>query len=383
MTACPERKFFRGPTEPLSNPEDHRLHQQLYEDVTILSHHIGPRNFYHHPLNLLKAKNYILEQLKLREEWDVKEQEVEATPEELGKCLEDNGFIFNGNEGTPVYTYKGNRYSFNACYDKHQFTNIIAEKKGDGGEQNRITTIIAHYDTVDDSPGADDNASGVAASLALIQMFSSKGESRRDDLRFVFVPNEEWPLSRTKYMGSLYYFRSLPREEKSRMDVIAFDALGYYREDLNSQNLKLPILSGQYPNKIGNFIALMGKSKNKDSLEPEPLLVKAFRAFSEANLIRSEWLNAPIEVYGFDNKGCENDIKTLLWGDIVGLVLREAGHSDHWSAWTEGVDSAIMITDTAMARNPNYHKKSDTYETLNYTYLVRVVQSLHHVISSL
>lgn len=372
---------FEGRVVPLSLPEDFSLHQKLYQHVQTLSYQVGPRNFYKYPENLLKAKNYIKHALS---SIPFKEQPMEVKPKEIFACLESNGYVLKRkSDKNPIYSYRGGDIFFKEVPDKYEFTNVIAEIKGTKakeGQEDYLLTFIAHYDTVNDSPGADDNASGVAAALVLAEVFSQF--KIENTLRFVFVHNEECPLSRTPYMGSLHYFKSLTEEEKKRSYVIAFDAIGYYSEIEKSQNLKLPILAKQYSNK-GNFITFVGKSKSLESLQPERFLINAIRSFDQASIMRSEILNAPIGVYGVHNEGCEDDMKTILLGNIKALVLREAGHSDHWSAWKEGINPAIMITDTAMARNPHYHKASDTYETINYTYLTRLVQGLTYMIKSL
>jgi hypothetical protein len=86
------------------------------------------------------------------------------------------------------------------------YRNIIAERRGTE-EPDRILIVGAHYDTVEGSPGADDNASGVAVLLELARLHA---ETRfRKTMRFVAFTLEEPPFFRSRHMGSRVYARSL------------------------------------------------------------------------------------------------------------------------------------------------------------------------------
>jgi hypothetical protein len=58
-----------------------------------------------------------------------------------------------------------------------------------------------------------------------------------------------------------------------------------------------------------------------------------------------------------------------------GRLLPETRLSDHASFWDAGLP-ALMVTDTAFFRNPNYHLPSDTIDTLDFTFMAELVKSL-------
>ncbi len=371
---CPPTRWM-GNAKPLTEKEK-KLEKKLRQHIEELSNKIGPRNFHEFPENLLKAERYITSCLRDVENLNVTTQEFTATFKEIKKTLKQNNYKYRKHAQPPFFEYAGRKFLLKDKRDKYSFTNIIAEKKGTDPEKYPTLTYVAHYDTVQKSPGADDNDSSIAVLLQLAKMCSKKEFPWT--IRFVFVPNEEWPLSRMEteegkpLMGSYYYFKNLNPKEK--VDVIALDAVGYFSEQENSQDFKLPILNRQYGTTIGNFIAFVGKAKDRTTFEPEPLLVKSYQKFTQKAKMRAEFLNAPIGVYGVDNKGCQPTWGRIVWGDMIPLVLVSAGHSDHHSAWVEKINSAILITDTAGARNPNYHTVLD--KIVNYPYLTRLTKDI-------
>lgn len=210
-----------------------------------------------------------------------------------------------------------------------------------------ILVIGAHYDTAG-NPGADDNASAVAALLELARWFEGKETERT--LRFVAFVNEEPPYFHQEgEMGSWVYARGARERDENIMAMIALEMLGYYSEEEDSQKYPFP-LSLLYPS-TGNFIAFVGNFSNRQ------LVRRAIKEFRKHATIPSE-------------------------GGAPPGVLAGVGWSDHWSFWQEGYP-AIMVTDTAMMRNPNYHQPTDLPETLNYEKMARVVDGLKYVVGDL
>jgi Zn-dependent M28 family amino/carboxypeptidase len=219
--------------------------------------------------------------------------------------------------------------------------NLIVEKAGSNPELAGIV-IGAHYDTVVTTPGADDNATGVAGLLELARLL--KNHPTRRTIKFVAFPHEEPPYFFTHLMGSRKYAEALKQKGESVLVMLALEMLGYAGEN-HRQLYPVPLmrLIGRYP-KHGNFIALVG---NLRSLAMMSIVRKSMRG---QNTVGVESLSAP--------------------GFIPPLFL-----SDHSSFWKAGYP-ALMITDTAFLRNPHYHKESDTPDTLNFTFLANVVSSL-------
>jgi len=216
-----------------------------------------------------------------------------------------------------------------------------------GGSQapTEIVVIGAHYDSTFGTPGADDNASAVAALLALAQTFAASHPERT--LRFVAFPNEEH--FQQDIMGSLVYAKGCRQRGENIVAMISLEMLGYYTDAPNSQSYPRP-LSWFYPS-TGNFAAFVG------NLGSRGLVRRCLRTFRAQAAFPSEGAALP--------------------GFVPGV-----GWSDHWSFWKAGYD-AIMVTDTAFFRNHSYHQDSDRPETLDYERMARVVDGLRFVIADL
>ncbi len=232
--------------------------------------------------------------------------------------------------------YRPTRQEYEAQHKR--FANIEAELKGQEFAQE-IIVVGAHYDTARGSPGADDNASGVAALLALCRSFSHQRFSRT--LRFVAFANEERPFLRTARMGSRVYARRC-RERKERLiAMFSLESIGYCSHEKGNQWLSF--FGWSYPS-VGDFILFVG---NRSS---QGLLNQSARSFRLHSAIRCATVTLP----GF---------------------FPGAKSSDHWSFWKENYP-AVMVTDTAPLRYPHYHKPTDTPDKLRYQFLNGVVEGM-------
>lgn len=224
-----------------------------------------------------------------------------------------------------------------------QTPNIIVEVAGTQ-RADEIIIVGAHYDTYPGTPGADDNASGVAGVLALARAFVDTPQART--LRFAFFVNEEPPNFQTPNMGSWVYARQCKARGDNIVAMWSLESIGYYSDAPGSQQYPAP-LNLLYPSE-GNFIAFVG---NVESRELVRRTTDAFRRLAQ-----------------FPAEGA------ALPGVIAGV-----GWSDHWAFWQEGY-SALMVTCTAPFRNPNYHLATDTPDTLDYERTARVVAGLEAVL---
>ncbi len=209
---------------------------------------------------------------------------------------------------------------------------------------DEIVVVGAHYDTYPSTPGADDNASGTAALLELARRFA--GSQPRRTLRFVAFTNEEPPYFQKPSMGSWSYAHRSRELNENLVCVLSLETLGYYSDEAESQRYPPP-LGVVYPS-VGDFVGVVGNVASR------PLVHRVLSSLRKN-------LEFPTEA-----------------GAVPG-VMPGVGWSDHWSFWQEGYQ-AVMITDTAVFRNPNYHRASDTPDTLDYARMARVVEGLEHVI---
>lgn len=224
--------------------------------------------------------------------------------------------------------------------------NLIAEYPGTS-RSDEIIVIGAHYDSVVGSPGADDNGSGVAAMLELARLLKSYTFKRT--IRFVAFVNEEPPFFYTKHMGSLQYARLVKQKKENIIAMISLESLGYYSEQKHSQHYPFPF-GLLYPN-TGDFIGFVGNLSSRD------LVGKVVSLFRQHSQFPSEGAALP------------------SW-------MRGVSWSDQWSFWKQGYQ-AIMVTGTAVFRNPNYHLGSDLPDTIDYARTARVVDGLQEVVKEM
>lgn len=207
--------------------------------------------------------------------------------------------------------------------------------------------VGAHYDTVDGSPGADDNASAVAALIEIARLLSGHAPGRT--LKLVAFVNEEPPFFFFGEMGSRVYARAARSRQENIRLMISLEMLGYYRDEPGSQAYP-PLFRYFHPTR-GNFIAFVSNLRSR----------RAMRQAAQAFRDRSDF---PLETTA-----------TFAW--IPGVAW-----SDHLSFWREGY-RAFMCTDTAFFRNPYYHSAHDTPEKLDYPRLASLTDALAKMCSAL
>ena len=212
---------------------------------------------------------------------------------------------------------------------------------------NEIILIGAHYDTVQGSPGANDNASGVAALLEISRVFAKLAPER--SVHLVAFVNEEPPFFFWGQMGSMIYAKAARRRGDDIRMMLSLEMLGCYSDEPGSQSYP-PLLRFFYPDR-GNFIAFVSNFNSRQELHQ---VVDAFRAHSD---------------FPAESLATFEFVPGVSW-------------SDHLSFWREGYP-ALMVTDTAFHRYSHYHSASDTPDKIRYTEMARVVEGLAKAIAAL
>jgi hypothetical protein len=298
-------KSYVGTLPPLT-AEQLLLRDSLLHDVEKLAGQIGQRNIWHYD-NLTAAADFIEKSLA-QVDYQVRRQSYEVE------------------EST--------------CY------NIEAELTGTEHPE-QIVIIGAHYDSVYGSPGANDNGSAVAATLALARHFAARNISRT--LRFVLFVNEEPPFYHTDQMGSMVYAKRCKEQNEIITAMISLETMGCYSEQPNSQKYPFPFKLF-YPS-TGNFIGFVSNVSSRCLLHTA---IASFR------------------------KNC----KFPSQGGAIPEIVPGINWSDHWSFWQQGYP-AIMVTDTALFRYRYYHSPQDTPDKIDYDCLARVVSGLQSVIAEI
>jgi hypothetical protein len=216
------------------------------------------------------------------------------------------------------------------------------------GTRPEVLLIGAHYDSVFGSPGANDNGSGVAATLALARRFANR--KTQHTMRFVAFANEEPPYFLSGEMGSLVYAGRCKARGDKISAMLSLETIGYFSDAPHSQTYPSPGLGLFYP-KVGNFIGFVS------NVHSRALLRRVVALFREHAKIPSEGAALPAFIPG------------VSW-------------SDQWSFWRNGYP-AIMVTDTAPFRYPYYHSANDTPDKLDYDRFTLVVSGMEKVIEDL
>ena len=219
------------------------------------------------------------------------------------------------------------------------------------GNNKPLVVIGAHYDVYGEQEGADDNASGVVGLLELVRLLSK--ETLNYPVEIVAYTLEELPFGFTENMGSIIHAKSLYDAGIPVYGTVAFEMIAYFDDSPNSQSYPVEEMKDLFGSK-GNFILLAGRTD-------AGTFAKNFSAgFEKASTINTNNFNVPLN------------------------MVRSTGidRSDHSSYWKFGYD-ALMITNTANFRNPNYHKSSDTMETLDIPKMMKVIDATASAIINL
>jgi Zn-dependent M28 family amino/carboxypeptidase len=218
------------------------------------------------------------------------------------------------------------------------YRNVIAEF-GPRDEKQPLLIVGAHYDSFGDTganPGADDNASGVAGLLEIARIL--KTTPPKSPVMLVAYANEEPPFFGSEQMGSAVHAESVAKRTVAGM--ICLEMIGYFAAH---QTWTTPVLAAMYPSR-GDFIAVTG---------------------------------------GWSDRALARHVKRAIGGNTVSFTGPRSmlDASDQRSYWARGT-TAVMVTDTAYLRNPNYHTAHDTALTLDYERLARVVDGVANAVIS-
>jgi Zn-dependent M28 family amino/carboxypeptidase len=264
-------------------------------------------------------------------------------PEELarrGECLAEEFRLIGVEPSHDEFHYSGRPYF-----------NVVATLYG--SEPKRPWLLVgAHYDAISGSPGADDNASGVAVVLAAARALRQLKPAAT--LQFVGFTLEEPQTGLDRYRhGSRHFARQARSTGRQYDGVFILEMVGYTDHRPGSQMVPRGILKA-VP-KIGDFLGVIGDRRSR------PLLARleeaAVRYVPELKVV-------------------------TYWVFLKGLLIPISRWSDHAPFWDQGYP-AVMLTDTAFLRNPHYHQPSDTPETLDYSFMTNVARAVIATVAGL
>ena len=224
--------------------------------------------------------------------------------------------------------------------------NVIATPSGIRDAKEWLL-IGAHYDAVVESPGADDNASGVAVMLEVARALGP-----RKGLKYVAFTLEEPQADTISFlMGSRHFVKTMKALGCRYRAALILESVGYVSHERGSQLLP-PFVTAP---RVGDFIGVVGNSKAAG-------IMGAFRGAASRYV---------------------PDLKVVTHrAPMRGYIIPETRFSDHAPFWDAGYP-AVMITDTAMFRNPHYHTPNDTSETLSPDFMAQVAAALTRTVEML
>ena len=285
-------------TTPLT-PEESEISESLKKGCEELAHLIGQRN-------------------------SVRMQGLDKAREYLGRRLTRANF-------RPKETAFSSR--------GEQATNLEVELEGTTAK-DQILVLGAHYDTASYSPGADDNASGVAMLLEIARLLAVRSHDRT--IQIVFFDRGSGRYAGTDDSGSYAWAAEAKKQNKKIAAMISLDSVGMYLDEDGSQSGPFP-LSVCYPGQ-GNFLLFASD-------------------FSSRQLVQAC-------VQNFRTQGGQPCEGLTLPGFIPWL-----SHSDHY-AFGQNEWPSLVVTDTGPYRNTEHGLMTDTYDRLNYDRMARVTVRL-------
>jgi len=283
------------------------MREELEQHVRVLAGDIGPRNLNFAPENLARARDYIEGELAAR-----------------GLAVTRQTVTVEDRSGD----------------------NLLASIAG-SDPKAPVIVLAAHYDSYNTAPGANDNASGVAALLALARVLKDTAPSR--SILLAALVNEEPPYFKSEFMGSEHFAEALKQEKREVELMLSLETLGYYSPKPKSQAYPFPV--GLLFPDTGGFVGLVSNVASR------PKLVRFGGLMQQKARVGANGIALPAFIEGVD------------W-------------SDHLSFWKRGYD-ALMVTDTAVFRYPYYHTLEDTADKLDYDSLTGVVLAVEESVREL
>ena len=229
-------------------------------------------------------------------------------------------------------------YFQNYVVDNNEYKNVIATLNP---QYEKRLIIGAHYDVCGNFQGADDNASAVAGLIQTAKQLYSLKDILQIRIDFVCFTLEEPPYFGTQNMGSYVYAKYLFDNKIDVIGMINYEMIGYFtNENVDLSKLSMFITKKQADISKGNFIAMVCNEQSQNFMSE------------------------------FDFENIDKNIEYVE--AMIPTPINQITASDHLNFWKFGY-KAIMVTDTAHFRNPNYHTANDTLETLDVNKMQCVV----------
>ncbi len=225
--------------------------------------------------------------------------------------------------------------------------NLVIDLPGTAApEKQEIVLVTANYDSAAESPGADSNATGVAALMSLAQ--SMAGSKHFRTLRLAALVNETPPWAGTASSGSAAYVESLRSRQDRIAVVVCLDGLGYYSDSPASQ--LSPSAAGVVLPDRGDFLLL---AANQEAARFLPRLTAEFVTGGRL----------PLQVPG---------------PGAFAALSAGAAATFSGAGWP-----VLAFSDTGVLRNKEFGKAGDVPERIDYVRLLEAVRGIEAALRSL
>lgn len=214
----------------------------------------------------------------------------------------------------------------------NEYKNIIAHYQP---HKKQRLILGAHYDVFKEQAGADDNAIGVAAVLEIARMTHEHQPQLDYGIDFIGFSLEEPPFFKKKEMGSYIHAQSIEEQKQDFIGMIALEMIGYY------------------------------EGKPGALTHQKELFVSGIKRFHSFNRKISSLLRAPHLLTAKSHSLADDN--------------KNAGPSDHRNYWPLDIP-AVMIIGSGGNGNPNYHKSTDTIDTLDFNTMRLAVESIAYAV---
>ncbi len=222
------------------------------------------------------------------------------------------------------------------------FGNVVALPPG--SPRRALTFVAAHYDTVPDCPGADDNASGLAVMLECARVLAARAAAL--DVGYIAFNGEEDGL-----LGSRDFVKNGIQALPVGIGAVHVLEMVGYRRAAGEQAFPFPWMPARFS--VGDFLGLLAKGKSN-------ALADAALGSRAAPGLRV--------------------VAAKTWGPLH-RAIPDLTRSDHFPFWRADLPS-LLWTDTGNFRNPNYHLPSDTPDTLDYEFMTEVATLLAELVEA-
>jgi len=221
-------------------------------------------------------------------------------------------------------------------YRGKSFRNIVGRLSTQ--DVGPLIVLAAHCDAVENTPGADDNASGLVVLLEAARILAQAKVS--SSIVFCAFNLEEWNM-----IGSTHFAKKLKSAGAKVAAMISLEMVGY--TDPRPGRQKYPFgLDWFYPDR-GDFIGIIANWNSSSLMRRFARQMRQVRGL-------------PVETLAVPGNGS---------------LLPAVRLSDHSPFWDVGYP-ALMVTDTAFFRNPHYHRPTDTLETLDLEFMAKVCEGV-------